>query len=328
MIDERRGGSPTIGRAGPLLRYRHTAAPRPARACRLGSRASRTSEHARDETFGAAAARGSASPTRAIDRFWDVFIRPALNLRTDEVERRGRRCSPCGRRCSGRGASDLVLPIAPLGEMHGEAAHAGARGRGRDVRSGPVRDRRAAVGRRRRRTPSSSPCRRDETARLLGEAVPALEDSPIVSVHLLFDRRCCGTSSPRCSAAPRTGSSTAAAHRARAGAGPVPDGRLQRRAGAARDPRPRARRPDGRRADRAPRAGRAALVARQPRARGDVRAAPGPRPSRRRRPAARTSRARARGRRPAGRATMESAVRSGRAAARACWPSRRTEVAA
>ena len=50
-----------------------------------------------------------------------------------------------------------------------------------------------------------------ESARLLGEPEPALEDSPIVSVHLWFDRHApARRRSPRCSARTRTGCSTAA----------------------------------------------------------------------------------------------------------------------
>ena len=70
---------------------------------------------------------------RAIDRFWDVFIRPALNLPLGGGERGGRRSSPSRRRCSATGATrDLLLPAKPLGEMHGEAAGRALREAGAD----------------------------------------------------------------------------------------------------------------------------------------------------------------------------------------------------
>src|SRR5439155_3508341 len=73
------------------------------------------------ETFGQTLRRLGASDA-SVDRFWDVFIRPALNLPADEVDA-----------CSGlftvrtallgpRANADLVLPVRPLGEMHGDAA--------------------------------------------------------------------------------------------------------------------------------------------------------------------------------------------------------------
>src|SRR6059058_1706956 len=58
----------------------------------------------------------------AIARFWDVFIRPALNLRAEEAS------APAGdftvetALLAGRDASDLLLPTVPLGPMHGDAA--------------------------------------------------------------------------------------------------------------------------------------------------------------------------------------------------------------
>ena len=71
---------------------------------------------------------GSGQSQAAIDRFWDVFIRPALNLRGEEVSAalaRLHRADGAARRSAS--ASDLVLPVAPLGAMHGDAAGARAR---------------------------------------------------------------------------------------------------------------------------------------------------------------------------------------------------------
>ena len=81
-----------------------------------------------------------------------------------------------------RANSDLVLPTKPLGWMHGDAAGRVARrprpARAERVESLDELDADAIV--------VAVPPR--ESARLLGEEEPALEDSPIVSVHLWFDR--------------------------------------------------------------------------------------------------------------------------------------------
>ena len=133
------------------------------------------------ESFGALLRRLGASDA-AVERFWDVFIRPALNLRADEADAGAGlftvRTALLGR----RGDSDLILPARPLGAMHGDAA---ARVLGERVRLGErvetldELDADAVV--------LAVPPR--ECARLLGEPDPGLEDSPIVSVHLWCDRR-------------------------------------------------------------------------------------------------------------------------------------------
>jgi len=117
----------------------------------------------------------------AIDRFWDVFIRPALNLPTNEVDADAGlftvRTALLGRRRN----SDLVLPLKPLGWMHGDAAGRALGDRVRlDARVETLDDLDADAI-----VVAVPPA---ESARLLGEADPGLESSPIVSVHLLFDR--------------------------------------------------------------------------------------------------------------------------------------------
>jgi squalene-associated FAD-dependent desaturase len=131
-------------------------------------------------TFGDALRRAGSSDV-AIDRFWDVFIRPALNLPADEVDAGAGlftvRTALLGRRAN----SDLVLPLKPLGWMHGEAAGRALGDRvvlERKVESLDELDVDGIV--------VATPPR--ECAKLLGEEAPALEDSPIVSVHLWFDR--------------------------------------------------------------------------------------------------------------------------------------------
>jgi hypothetical protein len=141
----------------------------------------RTARARPGETFGAVLRRFGASDAAA-ERFWDVFIRPALNLRADEVDAGAGlftvRTALLGR----RGNADLVLPLKPLGWMHGDAAGRvlGERVRLEErVESLADLDADAVV--------LAVPPR--ESARLLDEAPAALEDSPIVSVHLWFDRQ-------------------------------------------------------------------------------------------------------------------------------------------
>jgi hydroxysqualene dehydroxylase len=118
---------------------------------------------------------------RSIDRFWDVFIRPALNLRTDEVDAGAGLFTVRTALLGPRGNADLVLPLKPLGWMHGDAA---GRALGERVRLNE-------------RIETLDDLDADaivvavpphESARLLGDPEPQLEDSPIVSVHLWFDR--------------------------------------------------------------------------------------------------------------------------------------------
>jgi hydroxysqualene dehydroxylase len=132
------------------------------------------------ETFGDVLRRVGETDV-AIDRFWDVFIRPALNLPTDEVDADAGlftvRTALLGRRRN----SDLVLPLKPLGWMHGDAAGRALGDRVRlDERIESLDDLDADAF-----VVAVPPA---ESARLLGEADPGLESSPIVSVHLLFDR--------------------------------------------------------------------------------------------------------------------------------------------
>jgi len=132
------------------------------------------------ETFGDILRRlGETEVT--IDRFWDVFIRPALNLSTNEVDGHAGLFTVRTALLGPRANSDLVLPLKPLGWMHGDAA-------GRDLGDRVRLD---------ERVESLDQLDADaivvavppaESARLLGEPDPQLESSPIVSVHLLFDR--------------------------------------------------------------------------------------------------------------------------------------------
>ena len=83
------------------------------------------------ETF-AELLRGFGQRQEEIDRFWDVFVRPALNLPREEAGADYAIFTVQTALLGGRGASDLLLPVEPLGAMHGDAAgDALARGRRR-----------------------------------------------------------------------------------------------------------------------------------------------------------------------------------------------------
>ena len=135
------------------------------------------------EKFGALLRRLGASEAQ-IGRFWGVFVRPALNLRTDEASAAMGvftvRTALLGRAA----AADVILPARPLGAMHGDAAQRALETAGATVRTShrveslDELDADAIVV----AVPPS------ESARLLGEPAPPLGASPIVSVHLLFDR--------------------------------------------------------------------------------------------------------------------------------------------
>jgi squalene-associated FAD-dependent desaturase len=169
-------------RLGALLRYRHLPARDRIRIPLVTARC-RNARAKPGEAFGALLRRLGTSDA-AIDRFWDVFVRPALNLRCDEVDAEAGLFTVRTALLGPRANSDLILPTRPLGQMHGDAAGAALEAGGATVQS-EVRvasldelDADAIV--------VAVPPR--ESARLLGEEEPALEDSPIVSVHLWFDR--------------------------------------------------------------------------------------------------------------------------------------------
>jgi len=169
-------------RLATLLRYRHLT-PRDRVRIPVVTARCRKARAEPGETFGGLLRRLGASDA-AIDRFWDVFIRPALNLRCEEVDAEAGLFTVRTALLGPRANSDLVLPTRPLGLMHGDAAGQALGAAGAtvhtDVRVGSLDeiDADAIV--------VAVPPR--ESARLLGEPEPGLEDSPIVSVHLWFDR--------------------------------------------------------------------------------------------------------------------------------------------
>jgi squalene-associated FAD-dependent desaturase len=176
-----------------LLRYRHLSF-----ADRLGvARAARPigaldPEDHDGETFARLLRRLGQSQS-AIDRFWDVFIRPALNLPSEEVSASLGVFTVQTALLGEPDASDVLLPTAPLGEMHGEAAGRALTDRGATLRTSArvvsLEDDAALLvdGERIEGDAFVLALPPAESSRLLGEPAPPLGDSPIVSVHLLFD---------------------------------------------------------------------------------------------------------------------------------------------
>jgi squalene-associated FAD-dependent desaturase len=179
VIDERGRTAVIAPSALALLRYRHVPFGDRVKILRALARWGDAS----GRTF-ADALRARGQSELAIDRFWDVFIRPALNLRSAEASGEAGDFTVRTALLGKRRDSDLLLPMAPLGELHGDAAGRALEAAGATVHTGL-------------RVESLDELQADavvvavpprESARLLGEPEPALEDSPIVSVHLWFDR--------------------------------------------------------------------------------------------------------------------------------------------
>jgi squalene-associated FAD-dependent desaturase len=179
-----------------LLRYRHLARRDRIHLLRTLLRLRRVDPGACDgKTLAAFLRLELGESQEAIDKFWEVFIRPALNLRCDEASAALGVMTVQTALLSGRRASDLVLPAAPLGEMHGAAAARELTARGSLVRTNarvvqliPS----AAIlsdGDRITGDAFVVALPPSESARLLDEPDPELGKSPIVSVHLLFDSK-------------------------------------------------------------------------------------------------------------------------------------------
>jgi hypothetical protein len=154
-----------------LLSYAHVA-PRDRLRIPLVTARCRTAKPRPGETFGDLLRRLGTS-NAAIDRFWDVFMRPALNLRSDEVDAEAGLFTVRTALLGPRAHSDLILPSKPLGWMHGDAAGRALKSAGAAIETGTRID---DVD--------------DVDADAVVDARPSaeLERSPIDSVHLLFDR--------------------------------------------------------------------------------------------------------------------------------------------
>jgi squalene-associated FAD-dependent desaturase len=183
VVDERRRWAQISPGSILLARYAHLPLrERPLVWQLLALRGLDPAEHD-EETFADFLLRRGQSE-RAIDRFWDVFIRPALNLPSAEASAAMGLFTVQTALLAGRRAGELVLPAKPLGWMHGDAARHTLEHGGAIIETGARvddlndLDADAIVV----ATPPA------ESARLLGEAEPGLDPSPIVSVHVLFDR--------------------------------------------------------------------------------------------------------------------------------------------
>jgi squalene-associated FAD-dependent desaturase len=193
-IDE--AGRASAIRAGllGLLRYRHVSVGERIAVVRVARKLAQLDPGDHDgETF-AALLRRLGQSQRGIDRFWDVFIRPALNIRSEEASAALGIFTVQTALFGGPGASDLILPVAPLGEMHGDSAGRALESAGAEVR---LRARVLAVEGDAAVLSGGERVSADffvvalppgESAEVLGEDPAGLEDSPIVSVHLLFDQ--------------------------------------------------------------------------------------------------------------------------------------------
>jgi squalene-associated FAD-dependent desaturase len=193
------GEDGSVAAIGPgplaLLRYAHLSLSDRVGVARGARRLGKLKAADHDgETFAALLSRLGQSQA-AIDRFWDVFIRPALNLRSEEASAAPAIFTVQTALLGEREASDLILPVAPLGPMHGEAAGRALRESGATVRLGArvagleLDAARLSDGERVGGDAFIVAVPPGESARLLGEPEPELGESPIVSVHLLLDRR-------------------------------------------------------------------------------------------------------------------------------------------
>jgi squalene-associated FAD-dependent desaturase len=187
------GGVATIEpRLGALLRYGHVPL-RDRLLIPVVTLRCRTAKPRPGETFGALLRRLGASDA-SVERFWDVFIRPALNLPADEADAAAGLFTVRMSLLGARENSDLILPTRPLGAMHGEAAARALAAAGATVRTDArvvsLDDGAATLadGERIEADGLVVAVPHRESALLVGEGDPGLEDSPIVSVHLWFDR--------------------------------------------------------------------------------------------------------------------------------------------
>ena len=182
VLDENGATSEIEPSLRALLAYRHLSVKERIRLPLTTARL-RSARSLPNETFGQLLRR-LGETDRSIDCFWDVFIRPALNLCCDEADPEAGLFTVRTALLGPRANSDLILPSRPLGRMHGDAAGAALEAAGATVLTET-------------RVASLDELEADaivvavpprESARLLGEPDPSLEDSPIVSVHLWFDR--------------------------------------------------------------------------------------------------------------------------------------------
>ena len=176
VFDERGRRADVKPSLGALLGYGHVSL-RDRLRIPLTTARCRSAKARAGETFGRLLRRLGASDA-AVERFWDVFMRSALNLRCDEVDAGAGLFTVRTALLGPRANSDLVLPAKPLGWMHGDAAARALEAAGATIETG---------------TRIDDPAELDVDAVVVATPSTELERSPIVSVHLLFDRVLLGT---------------------------------------------------------------------------------------------------------------------------------------
>jgi len=172
VFDERGRRADVKPSVGALLGYAHVPL-RDRLRIPLTTARCRTAKARAGETFGELLRRLGASDA-AVERFWDVFMRPALNLRCDDVDADAGLFTVRTALLGPRASSDLILPAKPLGRMHGDAAGRALERAGATIETG---------------TRVDDPSELDADAVVVATPPQQPEYSPIVSVHLLFDRR-------------------------------------------------------------------------------------------------------------------------------------------
>ena len=133
VLDEQARRSDISPSLSALLRYGHVPLRDRVRIPIVTARC-RTAKPRPGETFGDVLRRLGTSDA-AVERFWDVFIRPALNLRTDQVDPEAGLFTVRTALLGPRANSDLVLPA--------EAARLDARRRRRPRARRPCAPRRS-----------------------------------------------------------------------------------------------------------------------------------------------------------------------------------------
>jgi hypothetical protein len=172
VIDENGRRADIKASVGALMRYAHVPLRDRVRIPLTTARC-RNARARPGETFGEVLRRLGASDA-AVERFWDVFIRPALNLPADQVAAEAGLFTVRTALLGPRASSDLILPTKPLAWMHGDAAGRALEAAGATIETGARVD---------------DPEELDADGVVVATPSHELELSPIVSVHLLFDRR-------------------------------------------------------------------------------------------------------------------------------------------
>jgi squalene-associated FAD-dependent desaturase len=205
----RRSGLPApLHLAGSLLRYRHLPLPQRlsvSRAALALGRVDPEQTAVDEQSFGAWLTEHGQRP-EAIDALWELIARPTLNLRADDASLAAAAFVFRVGLLQRTDAGDIGYARAPLQRVHGDAALRALRAEGVDVRLGwrastieALDDRRLAVVGASDRLEADAvvlAVPHDRAARLLPEgalrdpeALERLSSSPIVNLHLCYDRR-------------------------------------------------------------------------------------------------------------------------------------------